>query len=123
VLAYTATVQGLVGLAREPADWAPLEEFVAVPTFQRLGSFLEVQDWHGYTEMLTRWASSIDRFETTVRRVSELPALVYYEIEERHFRGDAVRVVNSMTVFGFAEDARIGHLDVYLQQRPGGSAL
>jgi hypothetical protein len=41
---------------------------------------------------------------------------VYYEIEERHFRGDTVNVVNSMTVFGFDEDGKIRQLDVYLQK-------
>ncbi len=66
--------------------------------------------------MLTRWASSIDSFETSVRRISELPSLVYYEIEGRHRRGDVVNVVNSLTVFAFDGRARIRHLDVYLQQ-------
>jgi hypothetical protein len=51
-----------------------------------------------------------------VRRVSELPGLVYFEVEERHFFGDKTHVVNSMTVFEFDTDAKIRHLDVYLQQ-------
>jgi len=55
-------------------------------------------------------------FETTVRRVSELPELVYFEIEERHFFGGSAHVVNSMTVFEFDADAKICHVDVYLQQ-------
>jgi len=41
---------------------------------------------------------------------------VFFEIEERHFRGGDVHVVNSMTVFDFDEDNKIRHLDVYLQQ-------
>ena len=84
--------------------------------FERVGTFLEVQNWRQYTEMLTQWASATATFETTVRRVSELPGIVYYEVEERHFRGDDVNVVNSMTVFEFNEDGKICHLDVYLQQ-------
>jgi hypothetical protein len=51
-----------------------------------------------------------------VRRISELPGLVYYEVEERHFRGDKVNVVNSLTVFEFDEAGKICHLNVYLQQ-------
>jgi hypothetical protein len=51
-----------------------------------------------------------------VRRISELRGLVYFEVEERHFRGGNVHVVNSMTVFEFNEDGKICHLDVYLQQ-------
>jgi hypothetical protein len=97
-------------------DWRPLAEFVAVDEFERVGTFLEVQDWQQYTEMLTQWGSTIGRFETTVRRVTESGQLVYYEVEERHHRRDNVHVVNSMTVFAFDDDGKIRHLDVYLQQ-------
>jgi len=110
-------MERLVPTVKSAEDWAPLAEFVAVDEFERVGTLLEVHDWHQYTEMLTRWASSIEKFETTVRRISELPDLVYFEVEERHFRGGKVGVVNSMTVFAFDEDARIRHLAVYLQQR------
>jgi len=110
-------MERLVPSAKAPEDWAPLAEFVAVDEFERIGTFLEVHDWQRYTEMLTRWASKIEKFETSVRRISELPDLVYYEVEERHFRGSDVHVVNSMTVFGFDGDRRIRHLAVYLQQR------
>ncbi|HME78509.1 MAG TPA: hypothetical protein VKI00_23540 [Mycobacterium sp.] len=48
--------------------------------------------------------------------MSELPELVYFEIEERHFFGGSAHVVNSMTVFEFDADAKICHVDVYLQQ-------
>jgi hypothetical protein len=51
-----------------------------------------------------------------VRRISELGALVYYEIEERHFRSDSVNVVNSMTVFEFDAHDKIRRLNVYLRQ-------
>jgi hypothetical protein len=116
VLEYDRAMQRLVAEVRDPADWAPLTEFVAVEDFERVGTVLEVQNWNEYTEMLTRWASATESFETTVRRISETGALVYYEIEERHFRGDNVNVVNSMTVFEFDADDRICRLNVYLQQ-------
>ena len=116
VLDYERTIKRLVGADEAPPDWSPLAELVAVDEFERVGTFLEVQDWQQYTDMLTRWASATARFETTLRRVSELASHVYYEIEERHFRGDDVTVVNSMTVFEFDEDRKICHLDVYLQQ-------
>jgi hypothetical protein len=116
VLDYTQTMERLVPTVENSSDWAPLAEFVAVDEFERVGTFLEVQAWQQYTEMLTKWASATAKFETTVRRVSELPRLVYFEVEERHFRGDDVNVVNSMTVFAFNEDGKIRHLDVYLQQ-------
>jgi hypothetical protein len=116
VLDYTAAIQRLVPDIEAPGDWDPLAEFVAEDEFERVGTFLEVQNWHQYTAMLTQWASATESFETTVRRISELPGVVYFEIEERHFRGGKVHVVNSMTVFSFDEDGRICHLDVYLQQ-------
>jgi hypothetical protein len=116
VLAYERVMKDLVPRVEDPSDWAPLEEFIAVRDFERIGTFLEVQNWPQYAEMLTQWASSIDSFETTVHRISELPGLVYYEIEECHRRGDVVNVVNSLTVFAFDETLRIRHLDVYLQQ-------
>ena len=117
VLDYTETMARLVPAVNGASDWAPLAAFVAVDEFERVGTFMEVQDWQQYTGMLTQWASATGKFETTVRRVFELPGLVYFEIEERHFRGDTVRVVNSLTVFEFNEDGKIRHLDVYLQQK------
>ena len=116
VLAYTQVMQDLVPTITKPGDWDPLAAFVAVDEFERVGTFLEVQSWPQYTEMLTMWASAISTFETTVRRISELPGVVYFEIEERHLRGDAVTVVSSLTVFEFDEDGKICHLRVYLQQ-------
>ena len=116
VLEYEQTMKRLVPNLKAPAEWAPLAEFVAVDEFERIGTFLEVQSWQQYTEMITRWASVTERFETTVRRISEVGRLVYYEIEERHFRPGAVHVVNSMTVFEFNSDGKICHLDVFLQQ-------
>ena len=116
VLDYVRTMEELVPTATTPEDWAPLAEFVAVDDFERVGTFLEVQTWSAYTAMLTQWASAIATFETTVRRISEVDGLVYYEVEERHRAGDRVNVVNSMTVFAFDTEGRIRHLDVYLQQ-------
>jgi hypothetical protein len=108
VLEFDRTMKRLVAELKDAADWAPLTEFVAVGEFKRVGTFLEMQNWNEYTEMLTRWAS--------VRRISEIGAVVYYEIEERHFRGGNVNVVNSMTVFGFDVHDKIRRLRVYLQQ-------
>ena len=116
VLEYEQTMKRLVPIVKAPAEWAPLAEFVAVDEFERIGTFLEVQNWQQYTEMITQWASATESFETTVRRISEAGPLVYFEIEERHFRAGSVHVVNSMTVFEFNSDGKICHLDVFLQQ-------
>ena len=114
VLDYTRTIEDLVGDSGA-RDWSPLTRFVAVDHFERVGTFLEVQDWQQYTAMLSQWAPSIEKFETSVRRISEVDNLVFFEIEERHFRG-GVHVVNSMTVFEFDGDGKICRLNVYLQQ-------
>ena len=116
VLEYEQTIKRLVPTVEAPADWAQLAEFVAVDEFERVGTFLEVQDWQQYTEMLTHWAKATTRFETTVQRISETARLVYFEIEERHYRGASTNVVNSMTVFDFDEAGKIRRLSVYLQQ-------
>ncbi|MEU6198614.1 hypothetical protein [Streptomyces sp. NPDC047061] len=120
VLAFDATVRQLVLKARESgvtaADWSALTAFVDVAEFRRVGTWMEVMDWREYTEFMTKWASASMGFETAVRRVSELPGLVYYEIEERHTRPGGLAVVNSLSVYGFDADARIRRLDVYLQQ-------
>jgi hypothetical protein len=116
VLEYDRALQRLVSEARDLADWAPLSEFIDVEHFERIGTFLEVQNWNDYIEMLTRWASATESFETTVRRITEIRRLVFYEIEERHSRGDNVNVINSMTVFEFGANNRIRRLNVYLQQ-------
>jgi len=116
VLEYEQTMKRLVPGLESAADWAPLAEFVAVDEFERIGTFLEVQNWQQYTEMITGWARATDSFETTVLRISEVDSLVYFEIEERHFRSGGVNVVNSMTVFEFNDEGRIHRLNVYLQQ-------
>ena len=116
VMQYQDTVRQLVPTVKTPEDWAPLASLIAIDRFERIGTFLDVQNWQQYTEMLSGWAQSVDSFETTVRRVSELPELVYFEIEERHFFGGSAHVVNSMTVFEFDAAAKICHVDVYLQQ-------
>lgn len=116
VMQYQDVMKQLVTTARTLQDWAPLAEFASVDHFEQIGTFLEVHDWQQYTEMLSQWARSIDTFETTVKRISELPELVYFEIEERHFTNQRAHVVNSMTVFEFDPDAKIRHLTVDLQQ-------
>jgi hypothetical protein len=116
VLEYDRALQRLAAEVKNQTNWAPLTQFIALEDFERVGTFRVVQNWNQYTEMLTWWASATESFETTVRRVSETGALVYYEIEERHSRGDNVNVVNSMTVFEFDADDRIRRLNVYLQQ-------
>ena len=88
---------------------------MATGEFERVGTWLDVMNWRQYTEFLTQWAAASMGFDTTVR-VSELPGLVYLEIEERHTWPGGVAVVNSLSVYEFNGQGKIRHLDVYLQQ-------
>jgi hypothetical protein len=116
VLAYDKRIQELVQTVKIPSDWEPLGEFIARDDFERVGTFLEIQNWKQYTELLTQWALSTETFESSVRRISEVANLVYYEIEERHRRGDTLSVLNTLTVFVFDEQEKIRRLNVYLQE-------
>jgi hypothetical protein len=120
VLDFEATVTRLVREAGEPgfdpAAWSALAAFVATDEFERIGTWMEVMTWDDYLGFMTRWAAGSLGFETVLRRIRELPDLVYLELEERHTRPDAVAVVNSLSVFAFDATGRIRHLDVYLQQ-------
>ena len=116
VMGYERAMRELVPTVRRAEDWEPLSACVDVEDFERVGTFMERQDWRAYTELLTQWAGSIDSFETSVHRITETGNLVYYEIEERHRRGGSVGVVNSLTVFEFGSGGKIRRLAVYLQQ-------
>ena len=119
VIDYQDTVKRMVRIAVTPEDWVePLSEFIAVDDFGRTGPFLDVQDFRQYTEMVNGWARGTQDFDTTVRRITEVPQRVYFEVEERHQKGSATLTVNSMNVFEFDDDGKIRHLDVFLQQPP-----
>lgn len=119
VLNYSVMMKRLVDKAKQPgftaADWAPLAEMVAVDEFERVGAFREVMDWQKYTEFLTQWACS-SGWEGTFRRITELPGLVFLELEERSILPDQRRtVVNSVSVYEFNKANKLRHLDIYLQ--------
>jgi limonene-1,2-epoxide hydrolase len=116
VVEFTRTLEAIVADGKPPEDWTPLAHFVAVDRFERVGTFHEVQDWQQYTAMLDQWASSVDMFQTSVQRITEVANLVFYEIEERHHRRGGIQTVYSMTVFDFDENGKIRGLNVYLQQ-------
>lgn len=120
VIEYTDTIVKLLPTARNPEDWAPLSELVSTEEFTRTGTFMEKQNWQQCTEMLSGWAQAVDSFETIILRVTEVDDLVYYEVEERHFRdGAKIHVVNSATVFQFNADGKIANVAVYLQAPAG----
>jgi len=44
VMRYQDTVRQLVSTVKTPQDWAPLASLVAIDRFERIGTFLEVQN-------------------------------------------------------------------------------
>lgn len=103
-----------------PSDWEPVAEFVETDVFKRVGAYLEELNWHDYRKFLTGWASGGTRFEMTVFHVSEIGDTVFFEIEERHFRGDEFIRKNVMAVYRFNDRKKIVHLDIYEQARDSG---
>lgn len=118
VLDYVETMTTTVATARTAEDFAPVAEFLDVDEFERVGTFLEVQDWPTYAAFLAGWASSIDSFESHTRRITEIGNLAFYETEERHFHGDSSTVLNSLTIFDFDDAGKIRRLDVFMQKAP-----
>jgi hypothetical protein len=119
VLDFERIVKETVTKAKEPGftveDWAALAELVAVDEFERVGCWLEVMNWTEYTEFLTKWASQT-AFETKRRRISELPGLVFLELQETNTTESGSTVVNSLSVYEFNDTGKIRHLDIYLQR-------
>jgi len=100
-------------------DWEPLEQFVAIEAFQRVGAYQEVMSWSEYVKFLTEWAGGT-RFEMTLRRITEIGRLVIQEIEERHYKGDQFIKKNVIAVYEFNERNQIRHLDIYEQAKDTG---
>jgi limonene-1,2-epoxide hydrolase len=103
----------------EPIDWAAYDELVATDEFKRVGAYMEVMNWKEYTRFISEWAGKT-RFEYTVLRVSEVGQLVFFEIEERHYKGEDFIRKNVMAVYEFDNDKRIRHLDIYEQAKDSG---
>jgi hypothetical protein len=118
VLLYTQMVKRLADAAKRPGftadDWAPLAALVDTGEFERVGNFKEVMNWTQYLGFLSNWAPS-SSWEATFNRVSEVDGVVFLELEERSEVGEFTSVVNSLSVYEFADDGKISHIDLYLQ--------
>ena len=99
----------------QASDWAPLERFVDIARFKRVGAHLEEFDWKTYTAFLADWGKAGTQFEFTEFRVSEIGDSVFQEIEERHTRDGELIRKNIIAVYRFGEDDQIIHMDIYEQ--------
>jgi hypothetical protein len=121
VLQYSEHFPQIVNKIKQPgfgeADWAPLEELVDVKNFRRLGVFLtdraEVSNWPQYQQLITQYGG-MTAWEGTLRRITEIPGLVFLELEERNTRDGVTDFSNTVTTYEFNSAAKLLKLDVYV---------
>ncbi len=121
VLQYCDAFRRVVEKTKKPgfsqADWAPLEELVDVHKFERVGVFLtdraEVIGWPQYKKYVSQYAGATS-WEGTLRRITEVPGLVYLELQERNTRNGVTDVSNTVTIYEFNQAGKLCHLDVYV---------
>jgi hypothetical protein len=116
--AFIDTMGELVSAAAAPVPdgyWAPLEAFVDVAAFRRYvpeGAFGEggqnpwektVLTWLEYVELFSMWGASSPSYSNVVLRATELPGLVYLEVEEHH----GEHVFNSVSAYGFDDAGKV----------------
>jgi hypothetical protein len=91
VLQYSESFLRIVDKIKRPgfaeADWAQLEELVDVKSFRRQGVFLtdraEISNWQQYKQLIAQYGG-MTSWEGTLRRITEVPGLVFLELEERN---------------------------------------
>ena len=121
VLQYAESFLRIVNKTKQPgfseADWAPLEELVDVANFQRVGVFLtsraEVSDWQQYKRLIAQYGG-MTSWEGTLRRITEVPGLVFLELEERNTRDGVMDISNTVTIYEFNRADKLRKLDVYV---------
>jgi hypothetical protein len=121
VLEYSLRYKRVFDLAKSapvsPGDFEDVAALVDVANFERIGHMKEVMRWPEYAQFLARYANS-SLWEGRFKRISELPGLVFLEMEERGgpTDGSETFAVNTLTVFEFNASGKIIHLEVYLQR-------
>ena len=121
VLQYSERFLQIVNKMKQPGfsqgSWAPLEELVDLQNFQRVGVFLtarvEVSNWQQYKAFITQYGG-MTSWEGTLRRITEVPGLVYLELEERNTRNGVTDVSNTVTIYKFNQAGKLCNLDVYV---------
>jgi len=99
------------------ADWTEMEKLVDVENFQRVGVFLtpsvEVSNWRQYKQFISQYGG-MTQWEGTLRRITEVPGLVFLELEERNTREGVTNVANTVTIYQFNSAEKLRKLDVYV---------
>lgn len=121
VLQYSEQFLRIVSKMKHPgfaeSDWQPLEDLVDVANFRRVGVFLtesvEVSNWRQYKQFITLYGGKTS-WEGTLRRITEVPGLVFLELEERNTRDGMTDVANTVTIYKFNKHGKLCNLDVYV---------
>ena len=99
------------------ADWATMEELVDVENFRRVGVFLtstvETSTWAQYKSLISQYGGMTE-WEGTLRRITEVPGLVFLELEERNTRNGITDIANTVTIYKFNHANKLSRLDVYV---------
>lgn len=118
VLDYSMAMKEFVDAGKQPgfseASIKPLEAYVAVEDFVRVGNFKEVMGWQDYAAFLIGWAPTAD-WECSFKRITQSGSTVFLELEERSRMGEFTSTVNSVSVYEFNGEGLLHHLDIYLQ--------
>jgi hypothetical protein len=118
VARYNEIMQEVSDKAKQPGftkdGWNALAEVVDAENFQRLGSFMEVQTWPQYVDMLFAWGAST-KFSSEFRRMIEGEndegGIVTLELQENNNGG----LVNSLSMYELNTDGKLFRLHIYLQ--------
>ena len=121
VLRYSENFLRIIEKIKRPgfseADWAQLEELVDVTNFRRQGVFLtdraEISNWQQYKQLITQYGG-MTAWEGTLRRITEVPGLVFLELEERNTRAGVTDVSHTVTIYEFNSADKLRKLDVYV---------
>lgn len=69
--------------------------------------------WREYKKFITQYGG-MTSWEGTLRRITEVPGLVFLELEERNTRDGVTDVSNTVTIYEFNQADKLRKLDVYV---------
>ncbi|MFC2017970.1 hypothetical protein ACFLTQ_01535 [Chloroflexota bacterium] len=120
VLQYADGFNQIIGKLKQgtisETDWDLMEDFVDIDSFQRVGMFLtdkvETSAWQEYKATISQFGVMAS-WEGALRRITEVPGLVFLELEERVTVGNTMDVYNTVTIYQFNKSNKLIKLDVY----------
>lgn len=102
------------------AEWAAMEKLVDTANFRREGVFLtsksESFGWDVYKDYVTKFGAGVV-WEGTLRRITEVPGLVFLELEERNSHSGTTNISNTVTIYKFNDAGKLAALDVYVSDK------